>query len=239
MTHSSLILSLRNGAAALALLSAASCTAGPDRVMDYLSDIQPASSQLLLSPAVPAGLVLILPESELAKPTALLRDDQSKLAHRLQQALTTGRQVEITHVLSPIIVPGDGRKALSLDRLREAAKPGHPGKLIAVILTSRSAQRVQEYPLIETQLFARMDLALIDLATGRLLLSEFGEEEYILGQRRDVERTISFPRVYYRDMTTSGPFTVVEGDPYRELGEIAFKAAADQVVLRLHERSSK
>jgi len=105
-----------------------------------------------------------------------------------------------------------------------------------VVFTSQSVQRVQPYPLIETQIFARTDLALVDLATGRLLLSEYGEEDYILGQRRDVDRTISYPRVYFRDMTESGPFTVVEGDPYRALGEIAFKAAADQLALRLHER---
>jgi hypothetical protein len=239
MKHTSLIRHLVNRVTVLAILSVTGCMAGPDRVMDYLSGIQSASPQPPQATAVRAGLVLVLPECESAKPTAPPRDIQDKLADRLQHALTTDQKIEITHILPPIYVPGDGRKALSLDRLREAAKLAHLDKLIAVVLTSHSAQRVQEYPLIETQLFARMDLALIDLATGRLLLSEFGEEDYILGQRRDVERTIGYPRVYYRDMTTSGPFTIVEGDPYRALGEIAFRAAADQLVLRLHERLSK
>ena len=239
MKHTSRIPHLLHRVTVLAILSVAGCMAGQDRVMDYLSGIQSASPHPPQAMAVRGGLVLVLPESELAKPTAPPREAQDKLADRLQHALTTDQKIEITQVLAPINIPGDGRKALSLDRLREAAKLAHPDKLIAVVLTSHSAQRVQEYPLIETQLFARMDLALIDLATGRLLLSEFGEEEYILGQRRDVERTISYPRVYYRDMTTSAPFTIVEGDPYRALGEIAFRAAADQLVLRLHERLSK
>jgi hypothetical protein len=236
MKHSNLIRRLGKRVAVLAILGVAGCVAGPDRVMDYLSGIEVASPQPPLSAAVHAGLVLVLPESELAKPTAPPRDVQDKLADRLQRALTTAQQIEITRVLSPVNIPGDGRHALSLDRLREAAKPAHLDTLAVVVLTSQSVQRVQPYPLIETQLFAKMDLALVDLATGRLLLSEHGEEDYILGQRRDVDRTISYPRVYYRDMTTSGPFTIVEGDPYRALGEIAFRAAADQLILRLQER---
>ena len=236
MKHDRLIRRFGRGAAALAMLSVAGCMGGPDRAMDYLSGIQEASSQPPPSAAVRAGLVLVLPESESAKPTAPPRAVQDKLADRLQRALTADRWIEIAQVLPPINIPGDGRKALSLDRLREAARPAHLDRLAVVVFTSQSVQRVQPYPLIETQIFARTDLALVDLATGRLLLSEYGEEDYILGQRRDVDRTISYPRVYFRDMTESGPFTVVEGDPYRALGEIAFKAAADQLVLRLHER---
>jgi hypothetical protein len=60
-----------------------------------------------------------------------------------------------------------------------------------------------------------------------------GQEDYILGQRRDVARTISYPRIYYRTQTTSGPFTVVERDPFAELGKIAFTAATDQLLLAL------
>ena len=236
MKHDGLIRRLERGAAALAMLSVAGCMGGPDHAMDYLSDVHAVSPQPPPSAAVRAGLVMVLPESESAKPTAPLREAQDKLADRLQRALTADRRIEITQVLPPINIPGDGRKALSLDRLREAARPAHLDKLAVVVFTSQSAQRVQEYPLIETQFFARTDMALIDLATGRLLLSEYGEEDYILGQRRDVERTIGYPRVYYRDITRSGPFTIVEGDPYRALGEIAFKAAADQLALRLHER---
>lgn len=238
MKHSSLSQRLGYGVTVLAILSVAGCVTGPDRVMDYLSDIQAASPQPPRSTAVRAGLVLVLPESESAKPTAPPRDVQGKLAERLQRALTTAQQIEITQVLPPITIPADGRKALSLDRLRKAAEPARLDKVVAVVLTSHSAQRVQEYPLIETQLFARMDLALIDLATGQLLLSEYGEEDYLLGERRDVARTISYPRVYYRDATTTGPFTVVEGDPFVALGEIAFRAAADQLAMRLRERLS-
>lgn len=236
MKQRDLIRRVGKGVAALAMLSVAGCAAGPDRVMDYLSGIQDVAPQPSPPAVVRAGLVLVLPESESAKPTAPPRDVQDKLADRLQRDLATTQQIEITRVLSPIDIPGDGRKALSLDRLREAAKPAQLDKLAVVILTSQSVQRVQPYPLMETQLFAQMDLALIDLATGRLLLSEHGEEDYILGQRRDVERTIGYPRVYYRDITTSGPFTIVEGDPFKALGGIAFEAAANQLVLRLRDR---
>jgi hypothetical protein len=92
---------------------------------------------------------------------------------------------------------------------------------------------VQEYPLIETQLFAQIDAAVVDLTTGRILLTGAGQEDYILGQRRDVARTIGYPRIYYRTQTTTGPFTVVEGDPFAELGKIAFTAATDQLLLAL------
>lgn len=239
MRQGGLIRRFGKGMAVLAILGVAGCLAGPDRVMDYLSGIQAASPQPSRAAVVHAGLILVLPESESAKPTAPPREVQDKLADRLQRALTADQQIEITQVLPPLHVPGDGRKALSRDRLREAAKPAHLDKLAVVVLTSRTVQRVQPYPLLETQLFARMDFALVDLTTERVLLSEYGEEDYILGQRRDVERTISYPRVYYRDMTTSGPFTVVEGDPYRALGEIAFRAAADQLVLRLHDQPAE
>lgn len=236
MKHNNLIRRLGRGMAVLALLGVAGCAAGPDRVMDFLSGIQAAEPQPSPPAVVRAGLVLVLPESESAKPTAPPRDVQDKLTARLQRAMATTQQIEIIQVLPALHVPGDGRKALSLDRLREAAKPARLDKLAVVVLTSQDAQRVQPYPLIETQLFARMDLALIDLTTGRVLLSEYGEEDYILGQRRDIERTIGYPRVYYRDITTSGPFTIVEGDPFKALGEIAFRAAADQLVLRLRGR---
>jgi hypothetical protein len=78
-----------------------------------------------------------------------------------------------------------------------------------------------------------MDAALVDLAAGRILLTAAGQEDYILAQRRDVARTIGYPRIYYRTQTTTGPFTVVEGDPFAELGKIAFTSAADQLVLAL------
>ena len=48
--------------------------------------------------------------------------------------------------------------------------------------------------------------------------------------------TFSYPRLYYRTFTFAGPFTVVEGDPYKALGEAAFSGAADQLGMKLRQR---
>ena len=118
-------------------------------------------------------------------------------------------------------------------RLRQIGKDTGMQHLLVLILSSKSVQRVQEYPIIETELFARMDAAVVDLTASRILLTAAGEEDYILAQRRDVVKTIGYPRIYYRTQTTTGPFTVVERDPFAELGKIAFTAATDQVLLAL------
>ena len=225
------------GVAAIVLLSLNSCAAS--RITDYLSGFPESSAQVPpASVPIRAGLVLAIPETESGKPTAPNPAARDKLTERIQKGLQNLPRVQITRVMPAIILPGDGLKALSLERLREAAKDAQMDKLFVVVATSRSAQRVQPYPIIETEVFARLDLALVDLAAGRVLLSEAGEEDYILGQRRDVERTISYPRIYYRTQTTTGPFLVVEGDrdPFAALGEVAFAATADQLLMRLREK---
>jgi hypothetical protein len=210
---------------------------GSSRIDDYLVGLTPGELQLTKRP-LEVGLVLAVPETELQKPTALNPENHTKLIAHIVEQLRQPAAIEVKKVLPTITLPGAGTKTLSLDRLRDLAKQAQVRYLMVVVPSSRSAQRVQPYPLIETELFARLDWALVDVTAGRVLLTDTGEEDYVLGERRDVARTIGYPRIYYRTQTTTGPFTVVDGDrdPFAELGKISFTAAADQLVLRLRER---
>ena len=210
---------------------------GSSRIDDYLVGLTPGQLKLTKEP-LEVGLMLAVPETELKKPTALNAENQTKLIEHIAKQLRQATPIEVKTVFPTITLPGEGTRTLSLDRLREITKQAQVPYLIVVVPTSRSAQRVQPYPIIETELFARLDAALIDVTTGRVLLREVGEEDYVLGERRDVPITIGYPRIYYRTQTTTGPFTVVDGDrdPRTELGKTSFTAAADQLVLRLLDR---
>jgi hypothetical protein len=208
------------------------CSATGLRASDYLAGFSTAPAGPPQKAPIPAAVVLAIPETEAAKPTALIPVAQKELVERVRTNLHSTK-VAISSIASPIVLPGDGKGALTLERLRQIGKETGLQHLLVLIPSSQSAQRVQEYPIIETQLFARMDAVLVDLNASRILLTAAGQEDYILAQRRDVPRTIGYPRVYYRTQTTTGPFTVVEGDPFAELGKIAFTAAADQLLLEL------
>jgi hypothetical protein len=207
------------------------------RIDEYFVGLTTGQLQLTNRP-LEVGLVLAVPETELKKPTALNLENQTKLIERIAEQLRQATAIEVKKILPTITLPGDGTRTLSLDLLRDIAKPAQVPYLMVVLASSRSAQRVQPYPLIETELFARLDAALVDVTTGRVLLTETGEEDYVLGERRDVARTIGYPRIYYRTQTTTGSFTVVNGDrdPYAELGKTSFTAAADQLVLKLMKK---
>lgn len=210
---------------------------GSSRTHEYFTGLTPGQLQLTKRP-LDVALMLAVPETEMKNPTALNPANQTKLIEHLAKQLREATAIEVKTVLPPITLPGDGTRTLSLDRLRDLTKQAHVPYLFVVVPSSRSAQRVQPYPLIETELFARLDAAVIDVTAGRVLLTETGEEDYILGERRDVARTIGYPRIYYRTQTTTGPFTVVDGDrdPFAELGKTSFTAAADQLVLRFLNR---
>jgi DNA polymerase III psi subunit len=207
------------------------------RTDEYFVGLTPGQLELTKRP-LEVGLMLAVPEIELQKTTGLNPENQTRLIQHIAEQLRQATAIEVKKVLPTITLPGNGTRSLSLDRLREIAKQAQVPYLIAVVPSSRSAQKVQPYPLIETELFARLDAALIDLPRGRVLLTETGEEYYILGERRDVARTIGYPRIYYRTQTTKGPFTVLDGDldPQVELGKTSFTAAADQLVMRLLNR---
>jgi hypothetical protein len=216
----------------IAVVGLTGCAVTRSRASDYLAGFSTASAGPPRKAPIPAAVVLAIPETEAAKPTALTPVMQKELVERVRTKLLD-TQLAISAIASPIVLAGDGKGALTPERLRQIGKETGLEHLLVLIPSSKSVQRVQEYPIIETQLFARMDAAVVDLAADRILLTGAGQEDYILGQRRDVARTIGYPRIYYRTQTTSGPFTVVEGDPFAELGKTAFTAATDQLLLAL------
>ena len=216
----------------IAVVGLTGCAVTGSRASDYLAGFSTAPAGPPRKAPIPAAVVLAIPETEAARPTALTPVMQKELVERVRTKLLDTK-LAISAIASPIVLPGDGKGALTPERLRQIGKETGLEHLLVLIPSSRSVQRVQEYPIIETQLFARVDAAVVDLAADRILLTAVGQEDYILAQRRDVARTISYPRIYYRTQTTSGPFTVVERDPFAELGKIAFTAATDQLLLAL------
>lgn len=216
----------------IAVVGLTGCSVTRSRTSGYLAGFSTAPADPPRKAPIPAAVVLAIPETEAAKPTALTPVMQKELVERVRTNLRDTK-LAISSIASPIVLPGDGNGALTPERLRQIGKEMGMQHLLVLILSSQSAQRVQEYPIIETELFAQVDGALVDLAAGRILMTAAGQEDYILAQRRDVARTIGYPRIYYRTQTTTGPFTVVEGDPFKELGKIAFTAAADQLLLTL------
>jgi len=216
----------------IAVVGLTGCAVTGSRASDYLAGFSTAPAGPPRKAPIPAAVVLAIPETEAAKPTALTPVMQKELVERVRTSVPDTK-LAISSIASPIVLAGDGKGALTPERLRQIGKETALHHLLVLIPSSQSAQRVQEYPIIETELFARMDAALVDLTTGRILLTTAGQEDYILAQRRDVARTIGYPRIYYRTQTTTGPFTVVQGDPFAELGKIAFTAATDQLLLAL------
>jgi hypothetical protein len=221
------------------LISLCACAAPSSRITEYLAGIQPppAETQPLASPLV-AGLLVALPEAELAKPTAPSKEALERFAQRVQKELQASPKVQIQRIFPSVIIPGDGSGGLSMDGLREMGKDGAVTKMIVVVASSQTASKLRFFPVLETQLFARMDAALVDLSTGRVVLAEVGQEDYTLAETLYYSGSISYPRLYYRTWTVAGPFTVVDGDPHKALGEEAFKGAADQLGMRLRVRLS-
>jgi hypothetical protein len=216
----------------IAVMGLTGCSVTRSRTSDYLAGFSTAPAGPPRKAPIPAAVVLAIPETEAAKPMALTPVIQKELVELVRTNLRDTK-LAISSIAPPIVLAGDGKGALTPERLRQISKETGMQHLLVLILSSQSVQRVQEYPIIETELFARVDAALVDLTANRILLTAAGEEDYILGQRRDVARTIGYPRIYYRTQTTTGPFTVVEGDPFSELGKIAFTAATDQLLLAL------
>ncbi len=221
-----------------AMLSLGGCAGDSSRIGDYLSGITlPPTQPKELATPIQAGLVLAMPETELVKPTAPSQTLRERLADRIKKGLQDTQRVDIKQVAPPLTLRGDGLAALNLSQLRQSVKDAQVQQLFVVVATSQSAQPVLPYPLFEVQLFVRMDLALVDLATGHILLTEVGREDYDMEDRYDGVKDILYPRIFYRTRTRwAGPFKLVKGDPYVALGEETFSGAADQLVMRLRER---
>jgi len=219
------------------LISLNGCAGPPQRITEYLSGFQPPSDgtspiALLLN----AGLVVVLPEDELGKPTTPSREALQAFAERLQKAIQTSPHIVIQRVFPSITIPANGLHGLSLERLQGLAHEGFPATMVVVVATSRSASKLRFWPIRENQLYVRMDAALVEVVRGRVLTTESGEDDYVMAEALDYVERISYPRLYYRNFTFGGPFTIVSGDPYKALGEQTFRGAAEQLGMRLRMR---
>lgn len=221
------------------LLSLSGCAAPSSRITDYLSGVQPPAGEGGRVPLpLHAGLIVVLPENEAGKVTTPSKDDMEKLAQRVKQELQISPAILIERIFPTVIVAGDGFAKVGLDRLRELTQGTNLTKVIVVVPTSKTAGKIRFTNLQETQLFTRMDAALVDLSNGRVLATEWGEDDYVLGETLYSSDGVFYPRLYYRTFTFAGPFTVVQGNPYKALGEAAFAAAADQLGMKFRGRLS-
>jgi len=210
------------------------CASSPSRINDYLSGFQPPSSEAQAVPLpLAVGLLIVLPENELSNRTTPSKESFARMGLRIQKEFESPRMT-VERIYPTIIVPAGGLGTLSLERVREATQGGQSRKIIVVVATSQPARKVH-YSMVEDQLFARMEAALVDLSSGQELAMGRGEDDYVLAQSYFFN-AFSYPRLYYRTFTFAGPFTVVEGDPYKALGEAAFSGAADQLGMKLRQR---
>src|SRR2546426_5043595 len=219
------------------LLSLWACASSSDRITAYLSGFQPPSdSARPVALPLNAGLVVVLPEDELGKPTTPSRDTLQAVAERLQKDIQASPNLVIQRVFPSITIPATGLHALSLERLQGLAREGNLTRMLVVVPVSRSASKLRFWPIWENQLYVRMDAALVEVPTGRVLMTESGEDDYVMAEALDYVERISYPRLYYRNFTFGGPFTVVEGDPHKALGEPNFPGGADQLGMTLRKR---
>ncbi len=233
---------ISNIVALAAVLVLGGCASFSSHITDYLSGFQPPSafSQQPPQAAQPlvAGLVLALPETEIGKPTTPSPAVLEKAAGRIQKELQQSPRIVIQKIFPPITIPASGLAGLSLERIRDITKETKLTNMVVVVATSRSARKLRFWPIMENQLFVRMDGALVDVSQGRVLMTEFGQDDYVMAEALDYVNRISYPRIYYRTFTFGGPFTIVEGDPYQALGWETFRGAADQIGMKLRQRLS-
>lgn len=233
---------LSNIVALAAVIVLGGCASFSSHITDYLSGFRPpsASSQQPPPSAQPlvAGLVLALPETETGKPTTPSPAVLEKVGERIQKELQQSPHIVIQKIFPPITIPAGGLAGLSLEHIRDITKDTKLTHMVVVVATSQSARKLRFWPIMENQLFVRMDGALVDVSQGRVLLTEFGQDDYVMAEALDYVERISYPRIYYRTFTFGGPFTVVEGDPYQALGWETFRGAADQIGMKLRQQLS-
>jgi hypothetical protein len=217
------------------LLALVGCAGAPSRINDYLTGFQPPSSEATaVRLPLAVGLLIALPENELSNRTTPSKESLERIGRRIQKELEESSKIRMERIYPTIIIPAAGLETLSRERVREATQGGQSRKIIVVVATSQPARKVR-YSMVEDQLFARMEAALVDLSSGQELAMDRGEDDYVLAQSYFFN-AFSYPRLYYRTFTFAGPFTVVEGDPYKALGEAAFSGAADQLGMKLRQR---
>src|SRR5438132_9153871 len=154
-------------------LSLWACASSSDRITEYLSGFQPPpdGAQPVALP-LNTGLVVVLPEDELGKPTTPSRETVHALAERLQKDLQASPNLVIQRVFPSITIPATGLHALSLERLQGLVREGNLTQMLVVVAVSRSASKLRFWPIMANRLYARSDAALVEVPTGRLLLPE-------------------------------------------------------------------
>src|SRR5713226_1045950 len=165
------------------LLSLWACATSSNRITEYLSGFQPPSdgAQPVALP-LNAGLVVVLPEDELGKPTTPSRDTLQAVAERLQKDIQASPNLVIQQVFPSITIPANGLHGLSLERLQGLAREGNLTEMLVMVATSQTASKIRFSRIQETQLYVRMDAALVDLQTGRVLVTEAGQDDYVLAE---------------------------------------------------------
>ena len=226
-------------AALVAAFLLSACAGAPSRITEYLSGFPPPPEnppQVALPLAV--GLVVALPEDERSKPTTPSNDTLEKVAQRIRAELQASLQITVQRIFPALTIPAGGLRGLALERVQALAQEGNFTKMIVVVATSQTASKIRFTVVQETQLYVSMEAALVEVPSGRLLMTESGRDDYVMADVLDYTARISFPRLYYRNFTFGGPFTVVQGDPYKALGWEAFRGAADQLGMKLRQRLS-
>ena len=218
----------------LVMVMAIGCAGPSSRIGDYLTGFQPVSGPPPIPSPLVVGLLIALPEEELAKPTTPSKEALEKIGQRIQKELQESPNIRVRRIFPAIIIPAGGLGALNLERVRGSARDPQLPLVLVAVATSQSARKIHFWR-VEDQLFARMDAALVDQAAGRVLASESGQDDYVLAQSY-ANDGVFYPRLYYRTFTFAGPFTVVAGHPFKALGEAAFSGAADQLGMKFRQR---
>jgi hypothetical protein len=120
-----------------ALLSLSACATSSSRIAEYLSGFQlPSDGAQPVALPLNAGLVVVLPDDELGKPTTPSREMLQAVAERLQKEIQTSPSLVIQRVFPSITIPASGLHGLGLERLQRLAREGSLTRMLVVVATS-------------------------------------------------------------------------------------------------------
>src|SRR5947199_3465129 len=143
------------------LLSLWACASSSNRIAEYLSGFQPPSdgAQPVALP-LNAGLVVVLPEDELGKPTTPSRDTLQAVAERLQKEIQASPNLIIQQVFPSITIPANGLHGLSLERLQGLARTGNLTQMLVVVAVSRYDSQLRSWRILDHHPYVRTGAAL-------------------------------------------------------------------------------
>jgi len=118
------------------------CAGPSSRVGDYLVGFQSVSGRPQIAAPLVVGLLIVLPEEELAKPTTPSKEVLEKIGQRIQKELQESRNIKVRRIFPAIITPGAGLGAVSLERIRESVKDPDLPKVIVAVATSRLGESI-------------------------------------------------------------------------------------------------